>query len=86
MYSIFRLSQLLSVFQNKGIKSRARICKPFKEPRNRFQAWRASAITLFGVPARQATLAGRINSSYRFLGLLKRLQILAQDGCSDSDA
>jgi hypothetical protein len=42
---------------------RVRICKTFKEPRNRFQdidsaslctriAWRAGTITLFGVPAR----------------------------------
>jgi hypothetical protein len=33
----------------------ARICKPFKEPRNRFPAWRAGTTTLFGVPAHQAT-------------------------------
>ncbi len=33
----------------------ARICKPFKELRNRFLAWRAGTITLFVVPARQAT-------------------------------
>jgi hypothetical protein len=33
----------------------ARICKTFKEPRNRFPAWRAGTTTLFDVPARQAT-------------------------------
>jgi hypothetical protein len=27
--------------------TRARICKPFKEPRNRFPAWRAGTTTLF---------------------------------------
>jgi len=41
---------------------RARICKPFKEPRNRFSAWRAGTITLFDVPARQATWAAGIDS------------------------
>jgi hypothetical protein len=35
--------------------ARARICKPFKELRNRFPSWRADTITLFVVPARQAT-------------------------------
>jgi hypothetical protein len=29
--------------------SRARICKPFKEPWNRFPAWRAGTKTLFDV-------------------------------------
>jgi hypothetical protein len=33
----------------------ARICKPFKEPRNRFPALRAGTTTLFVVPAFQAT-------------------------------
>ncbi len=33
----------------------ARICKPFKEPRNRYPDRRASTTTLFVVPARQAT-------------------------------
>jgi hypothetical protein len=32
---------------------RSRICKPFKEPRNRFPGWRAGTTTLFDVPARQ---------------------------------
>jgi hypothetical protein len=48
---------------------RARICKPFKEPRNRFSAWRAGTTTLFVVPACQATY--RIAESIpwnRFLG------------------
>jgi hypothetical protein len=31
---------------------RARICKPFKEPRHRFPAWRAGTTTLYVVPAR----------------------------------
>jgi hypothetical protein len=35
--------------------SRARICKPFKEPRNQFPACRAGTTSLFDVPARQAT-------------------------------
>ncbi len=36
---------------------RARIYRPFKEPRNRLPAWRAGTTTLFVVPARQATQA-----------------------------
>jgi hypothetical protein len=47
-------------------------CKPFLEPRNQFQAWRAGTTTLFVVLARQA---GRIDSSESISGLLKRLQI-----------
>ncbi len=47
------------------ISRKIRICKPFKQPRNRFPAWRAGSTTLLDVPARQATQAG----------LLKRLQI-----------
>jgi hypothetical protein len=34
---------------------RDRLCKPFKELRNRFPAWRAGTTTLFVVQARQAT-------------------------------
>jgi hypothetical protein len=34
---------------------RARIFKPFKEPRNRFPAWPAGTTTLLVVTARQAT-------------------------------
>jgi hypothetical protein len=58
---------------------RARICKPFKEPRNRFSAWRAGTTTLFVVPARQASWAGGIESSESIPGLLKHLQIRALD-------
>ncbi len=63
-----------------GIKvlKRARICKPFKEPRNRFPAWRAGTTSLFDVPARQATKAGGINSMKSIPGLLERFQIRAQ--------
>ncbi len=35
--------------------ARARICRPFKEPRNRFPAWRTGTTTLYVVPARRAT-------------------------------
>jgi hypothetical protein len=42
--------------------TRAQICKPFKEPRNQFPSLRAGIKTLFDVPARQATWAGRIDS------------------------
>jgi hypothetical protein len=31
--------------------SRVRIFRPFKEPRNRFPAWRVGTTTLFDVPA-----------------------------------
>ncbi len=41
---------------------RARICKPFKEPRIRFPGWVADTTTLFNVPGRQATWAGGIDS------------------------
>ncbi len=57
---------------------RARICKPFKEPRNRFPD---GTTTLLDVPARQATWeAGGVDSLESVPGLLKRLQILAQLG------
>jgi hypothetical protein len=42
--------------------NRDRISKPFKEPRNRLQAWRTGTTTLFDVPAREATKAGGIDS------------------------
>ncbi len=58
-------------------QSWARICKPFKEPRNRFSACRVGTTTLFVVPARLATEAGRIDSSESIPGLYKRLQIRA---------
>jgi hypothetical protein len=47
-----------------------RICKPFKEPRNRFQDWRARTITLFVVPACQATRLAKSIPLKRFLGSL----------------
>jgi hypothetical protein len=37
------------------------ICRPFKEPSNRFPAWQAGTTTLFVVPARKATKAGGID-------------------------
>ncbi len=52
----------------------ARICKPFKEHRNRFPAWRAGTTTLLVVPARHASNAGGMQSSESIPGLLKRLQ------------
>jgi hypothetical protein len=57
-----------------GLCKRARICKPLKEPRIRFPAWRAGATTLFIVqlPVRLHRLAESIP------GLLRRLQIRAQ--------
>ncbi len=58
--------------------ARARICKPFNEPRNRFLAWRAGTTTLFVVSTRQASKAYGIDSSESIPGLLKRLQIQAQ--------
>ncbi len=57
--------------------SRARICKPFKEPRNRFSDWRAGTTTIFVVLAHRATKAGRIDSSELIPRLLKHLQIRA---------
>ncbi len=35
--------------------ARARICKPYKEPRNQFLVWLVGTTTLFDVPAHQAT-------------------------------
>ncbi len=45
----------LILFASVNITDRARICRPFKEPRNRFPAWRACTTTLFVVTARQCT-------------------------------
>jgi hypothetical protein len=52
-----------------GIKyTRAHICKPLQEPRNRFSAWRASTTTLLSYrPARLHRLA-ESNPRSRFLG------------------
>jgi hypothetical protein len=47
------LSSLLSI--NIELEYIARICKHFKEPKNRFPALWAGTITLFDVPARHAT-------------------------------
>ncbi len=55
----------------------ARICKPFKEPRNRFPASRAGTTTLFDVLVRLATLAVEIDFLKSIPGLLNRLQIQA---------
>ncbi len=50
--------------------SRARICKPFKEPRNRFPAWRADTTTLLSYrPVRPHRLAESIPRN-RFLSSL----------------
>ncbi len=57
--------------------TRARTCKPFKEPRNRFPSWRSGTTTLFVGPARQTTKAGGIDFSESIPGLHKRLQIRA---------
>ncbi len=52
------LYELKNRFQGTN-SARTRICKPFKEPRNRFPAWRAGTTagttTLFLVSARHAT-------------------------------
>jgi len=60
------------------LQSRARICKPYKEPRNQFSAWRAGTTTLIFVSHSQATKAVGIYSSDSIPGFLKRLQIRAQ--------
>jgi hypothetical protein len=59
--------------------SRARICRPFKEPRTRFPAWRDGTKALFVVLARQATWGDEIDSSESVPELHKRLQIRARD-------
>jgi hypothetical protein len=60
-----------------GLNTRDRICKPFREPRNRFPACRAGKTTILDVPASQATLAGGIDALESIPGLLERLQIRA---------
>jgi hypothetical protein len=47
-----------------------RICKPFKELRNRFSAWQADMTTLFDIMACQDSLAGGIGFSESIPGLL----------------
>ncbi len=57
--------------------TRARICKPFKEPRNRFPAWPAGSTTYLTYrPAGKHRLAESIPWNLS-PGLLKRLQIRA---------
>jgi hypothetical protein len=58
--------------------NRAHICKPFKEPKNRFPAWRVRQPYLLILSARLHRLHGGIDFSVSIPGLLKRLQILAQ--------
>ena len=54
---------------------RARVCKPLKEPKNRFPGWRACMTTLFDVPARQAALHTLVKSIKEAIsGLLKGTQ------------
>jgi hypothetical protein len=58
--------------------TRARICRPFEEPSNRFPGWRARTTSLLFVPARRATFSNGIDFSESIPGLHKRLQIWAQ--------
>ncbi len=51
----------------------ARICRPFKDPRNQFPAWRAGTTSLF------ATQAGCIGFLESIPGLHKHVQIRALD-------
>ncbi len=46
------LASLLAIKRSAAVKrlTRARICKPFKEPRNRFPAWWAGTTYKLGVP------------------------------------
>jgi hypothetical protein len=44
-----------SMYQCKRINLLSLYLRPFKEPRNRFPAWRVGTTTLHIVPARQAT-------------------------------
>ncbi len=74
---IFKLLRIPGIGSKESIPqayvARARICKPFKVPRNQFPAWRAGTPTLFVVTARHATHAGGIESSESIPSLLKRL-------------
>ncbi len=62
-----------------GLASWARICKPFKEPKNRFPAWRSGTTILFdwrtGPPG---YIKNRLAESISWNRCLKRLQIRAQ--------
>jgi hypothetical protein len=59
MQSLYNLPNRIYI---RPFKTRVRICKPFREPRNRYPAWRAGTTTLFDVPAHQAMQAGGIDS------------------------
>jgi hypothetical protein len=71
-----------AVSEDAGIEPRNLICRPFKEPRNRFPALQAGTTTLFVVTARQATLADGIDSSKSIPRLHKRFQKQALDCCN----
>ncbi len=45
-----------------------RICRPFKEPKNRFPACLAGTTTLYVVPARQAIMLAESIPRNQFLG------------------
>ncbi len=70
------LERFRSLFSKYFLPLRGWICKPLKEPRNQFPA---GTTTLFDVPVRQVTKAAVIDSLESIPGLLKRLQIRAQD-------
>jgi hypothetical protein len=59
----------------QNIGSRARICKPFKGPRNRFPAWRAGMTAQFVASWPVSYIGWRNRCSESIPGLLKRLQI-----------
>jgi hypothetical protein len=60
--------RLCSSSWNHGGSSRARICRSFKETRNRFPAWRAGTTTLFFVPAVSLHRLAKSIPRNRFLG------------------
>ncbi len=80
--SLHRAGRELSFFSSRGNWDSPTpspyIYRPCKEPRNRFQAWRAGTTTLFDVPARQATQHGGIGSLELILGLVISLKIRAR--------
>jgi hypothetical protein len=63
---------------------RARICKPVKEPRNRFPAWRAGTTTLFVLRAGRLHRLAESTPRNRFLGSINLLQIRALAGRYDN--
>jgi hypothetical protein len=58
---------------NRVGQDRARNCKPFQEPRNRFPAWLAGTKKKVVVPARKTSVHRLAESIPRNLGLFKRL-------------